>query len=126
VLPNSNIYLYNIDSGVESRVTNDNSTHNRPAISANYGNYIVYMDNRNGNWDIYLAMFGYGVGATGPSNQSAPSPSNGTVINWGNQGLRTIIISAAIIIVIAVVGAIAFLAMKERNSKKSNNKSTSK
>jgi TolB protein len=125
-IANSNIYLYNIDTGVESGVTNDNSTHSRPAISANYGNYVVYMDNRNGNWDIYLNAFGYGVGSTGGGLSPTSSPSNAVVINLGNQGLMTIIISAAIIVVIAVAGAIAFLAMKQRNSKKSNSKSTSK
>ena len=125
-IENSNIYLYNIDTGVESRVTNDNSTHSRPAISANYGNYVVYMDNRNGNWDIYLNAFGYGVGSTGGGLSPTPSASNAVVINLGNQGLTTILVIVVTVVVIAVAGAGAFMAMKQRNFKKSNNNSTSK
>lgn len=120
VLANSDIYLYNIDLGIEDRVTNGNGSQIRPAISTNYGNYIVYMDNRNGNWDIYLTAFGYGVGATGPSNRSTPSPSLGNTVNSDNQGLITIMVSATAIVAVAVVGAAAFMA-KQRKSRKPNN-----
>jgi beta propeller repeat protein len=120
------IYLYSIAAQAEYRVTTNYYAQMHPAISCHYGNYIVYQDNRNGNWDIYLNAFGYGVGSVGGGLSPTPSPSNGTAINWGNHGLLTIIISAAAIVVVAIVGAVAFIAMKRQNSKKSINKSTSK
>jgi beta propeller repeat protein len=68
------VYLYNFDNGEENRIVYTASNQIRPAISAKYGNYIVYMDNRNGNWDIYLTAFGYvQVGVPGP-NPIPPQP----------------------------------------------------
>ncbi len=119
------IYMYELASGSVQRLTNNPANQISPAISAKYGNYVVYMDNRNGNWDIYLTSFGYGVGSVGggqsptPSSSPIPSSSNGAAINWTNQGSSIIIISAAIIVIIAVVVAVAFLTMNKRNSKKS-------
>jgi beta propeller repeat protein len=118
---NLDIYMSDYVAGQEYRVTNNNATQNNPRISAEYGNYIVYMDNRNGNWDIYLTFFGYGVGSVGGGQSPIPSSSNGAAINWANQGLLIIMISAVIIAIIAVVVAGAFLAMNKRNSKKSKN-----
>lgn len=71
----SHVYLYNIDIGTEYRVTNSSSLQIEPAITAEYGNYIVYMDNRNGNWDIYLSAFGYITGGPGPEPKPPPTPS---------------------------------------------------
>ena len=40
-----------IASSSETRITNNPSTQQSPAI---YGNRMVYADNRDGNWDIYV------------------------------------------------------------------------
>ena len=58
---NTNLYLY--DGETEYRTTNNIASQSRPQISAEYANFVVYMDNRNGNWDIYLSAFWYGTGA---------------------------------------------------------------
>jgi beta propeller repeat protein len=111
------IYMYELASGSVNRVTNNTADQISPAISAKYGNYIVYMDNRNGNWDIYLTMFGYGVGG-GLSHK--PSPTNAAITNSGNQGLMTMIIIATTFVVIAVAIAAAFMA-KQRKSRVPSN-----
>lgn len=41
------------------QVTSSNGRQMYPKVS---GSYIVYQDDRNGNWDIYMTMVGYGLG----------------------------------------------------------------
>ncbi|MBI4743554.1 MAG: hypothetical protein HY776_01805 [Actinobacteria bacterium] len=43
--------MYDISSGKETQLTNDPKDQVNPAIS---GSKIVWQDNRNGNWDIYM------------------------------------------------------------------------
>ena len=52
------IYVYNLDSSTETRVTNNTKNQQKPAV---YGGRIVYQDDRNGNWDIYMVMLSYSV-----------------------------------------------------------------
>ncbi len=82
---NWDIYLYNLDTQTESRITDrDTNPYNtwgqyNPAIS---GSRIVYQDDRNGNWDIYLAELSYSVPpmtTPTPGPQSVPSPSIGSL-----------------------------------------------
>ena len=48
---NLDIYLFNLVSNIEQRITTDSADQETPAI---FGNNIVYSDRRNGNYDIYL------------------------------------------------------------------------
>ncbi len=116
----ADIYLYNIDTKTEYRVTNNTYSQAHPAI---YGNYIVYMDNRNGNWDIYLTLYSPTAGSTGPNSSYTPAASvviQGSA-NSGNQELRTIIVISTIAVVIVVVSAAALMASKQRKSEKPKN-----
>jgi beta propeller repeat protein len=129
---NSEIYMNELSTGTESRVTYNSATQSKPAISTGAANFIVYMDNRNGNWDIYITSFWLtaavtgkgpvGVTGTGPSSNHSPSPTSTLAtektVNSDNQRLIIIAISAAIII--AIVGAAAFL-VKQRKPRKPNN-----
>ncbi|WP_292391353.1 PKD domain-containing protein [Methanosarcina sp. UBA5] len=50
---NSDIYMYDFSTSKETHITtNKSSEKSSPAI---YDNKIVWQDNRNGNWDIYMA-----------------------------------------------------------------------
>ncbi len=112
---NNNLYLFDGPSQTEFRVTNSNATQSRPVISAEYSDYIVYMDNRNGNWDIYLTGFGYGLGATGPNAQSTDSTSPEETAGSGNQDL-TIITIIAVVAVVAI-GASVLVATRLNSPK---------
>lgn len=46
-----NIYAYNINTEQLIQVTRDPATQQRPRIS---GNLVVWEDNRNGKWDIFI------------------------------------------------------------------------
>jgi TolB protein len=120
---NLDIYISDFLAGQEFRVTNNNATQSNPRISAEYGGFIVYNDNRNGNWDIYLTSFWSTtlVGLTRPNTQSTPSSSLGNAVDSDNSGLITILGSATIVVVVAVVGAAVFIAKRR---KPSNNKLT--
>jgi beta propeller repeat protein len=43
--------MYDISTSTEKRITTNSSTSDNPVI---YGNRIVWTDNRNGNYDIYM------------------------------------------------------------------------
>lgn len=68
----TNLFLYNIEVGQEYRVTNNVASQLRPSICTEIGkgNTIVYMDNRNGNWDIYYTSFGYVVTGGGGGTET--------------------------------------------------------
>ncbi len=127
---NWDVYLYDFANGLLYDATNNTASQENPAmISAEYGNSIVYMDNRHGNWDIYLTAFwfssGVGAGFTGPTVVSvSPSPTLtlpiGIIYNSGNQGLLTVMVNVTVFAVIAAVGAAAFMAIKQRKSRKPN------
>ena len=59
------IYLYNIRTGQTTQVTDDPNDQSSPAI---FGNRIVWMDNRNGTYNIY-------VNGTSPGTETALSPN---------------------------------------------------
>jgi beta propeller repeat protein len=69
---NWEVYHYNIDSGVESRVTN--AVGNR-ATPATWGGRIVYTDDRNGNSDIYMTMVSYAPTSIAPPSNEPDSDS---------------------------------------------------
>jgi len=52
---NWDIYMYDLSTSKEKRITTNPSCSAEPAI---YGNLIVWADDRNGNWDIYLYDLG--------------------------------------------------------------------
>lgn len=63
-----NIYLYNTLFPAEFRVTNIVAHQQFPRSS---GGRIVYQDDRNGNWDIYMTTVGYGAGGSLPPTPAA-------------------------------------------------------
>jgi beta propeller repeat protein len=78
---NYDIYLYNIATGVEQRITTDSALQCNPAIS---GTLIVWQDHRNGNADIYAYDLTTGIETqitTDPTYQTAPDIS-GTRVIW--------------------------------------------
>jgi beta propeller repeat protein len=54
------IYLYNTLTETIYQLTSAQAVQKNPRVSSSY---IVYQDNRNGNWDIYMTMVGYVLGA---------------------------------------------------------------
>ncbi|MCO5382075.1 MAG: PKD domain-containing protein [Methanosarcina barkeri] len=48
---NADIYMYDLSTSKEKRITTNPSASYSPAI---YGDRIAWMDDRNGNWDIYV------------------------------------------------------------------------
>jgi beta propeller repeat protein len=99
---NWEIYLYRLDTGTVTRVTNHGANQLKPVVSEGR---IVYQDNRNGNWDIYLSKVGYMSSATPPPTSPVPGgnatsgngslyiasiPSNATIlINGSDTGIAT-------------------------------------
>jgi TolB protein len=94
---NWEIYLYSRDTGTVTRVTNQGANQLKPAVSEGR---IVYQDNRNGNWDIYLSKVGYMSSATPPPTSPVPGgnatsgngslyvasyPSNATILIDGTE-----------------------------------------
>ncbi|MBI4827042.1 MAG: hypothetical protein HY807_11600, partial [Nitrospirae bacterium] len=78
---NYDIYMYDITTGVETRVTTDPAEQGSPDVS---GNRIVFDDERNGNWDIYLYDISTGTETritNNPANQYQPVIS-GDYIVW--------------------------------------------
>ncbi|MDD1660801.1 MAG: hypothetical protein LUQ62_06315, partial [Methanomicrobiales archaeon] len=74
------VYLYNVTTHTESRISSDSADQDDPAID---GNYVVWEDFRNGNADIFL----YDIPAgqltplvTGTSNQHYPRISGTRVV----------------------------------------------
>ncbi|MBI5663868.1 MAG: thrombospondin type 3 repeat-containing protein [Nitrospirae bacterium] len=73
--------MYDISTGLETRITSDTNAQFSPAIS---GNRIVWLDNRNGNYDIY--MYDISTGFETRITSDISSPSNpaifGNLIAW--------------------------------------------
>jgi beta propeller repeat protein len=82
------IYVYNLDSVTETRLTNNTKNQQKPAV---YGDRIVYQDDRNGNWDIYMALLGWSDVPSGPEPSDTGSlyvasyPSNATILINGTE-----------------------------------------
>lgn len=110
------VYLHDIDTKSTFKVSNNSLHQMEPRISSQYSNDIVYMDDRNGNYDIYRTSFGYNLLATLPN----PSSTGGVINDLDSEWLATVIGSAAVVIV-AVIGTAFFVARKRRNSGKSHN-----
>jgi len=51
---NLDIYLYDVQSNTEHRITTNQGLQWNPDIS---GNHIVWSDDRNGNWDVYACTY---------------------------------------------------------------------
>ena len=112
----THIYVYSMTSKNDFLVTSLSSSQIHPVISSEYSNYVVYMDDRNGNWDIYLTIFGYGVGATGPNSQSTSSTPSANAAGSGNQDLMIIAIVA--VVAVAAITAAVFVATRRKKPKK--------
>jgi len=48
---NEHIFLYNLSNSTEIPICTNNASQRNPKI---WGNYVVWQDNRNGNWDVYM------------------------------------------------------------------------
>jgi beta propeller repeat protein len=62
------IYLYNTDTQALYQVTDNMANQENPRVS---GGRIVYQDDRNGNWDIYMTMVSYIAGDPTPPTPAA-------------------------------------------------------
>jgi len=70
---NWDIYMYDISTSTETRITTNESCQINSAI---YGDKIVWQDDRNGNWDIYMYDLSTSTETritTNESNQSEPA-----------------------------------------------------
>ncbi len=110
----SDIYLFNFDTQTETRLTSDTTNQINPAVN---GNHVVYQDDRNGNWDIYMTTVALAVrvGATAPhaaAPTTQPTPEQTTQPTQTSETknpsiipaeLQIPILAAAVVIVIGVV-----------------------
>ena len=78
------IFLYKTDTQTLYQVTANTANQEHPRVS---GGRIVYMDDRNGNWDIYMTMVSYGY-------KSLPPPTPAAAIEM-IQGIQSIIADPA-------------------------------
>ena len=91
---NDDIFVNNLDLGVETQVTNNTSDQRKPAI---YDGRIVWQDYRNGNWDIYMAMLGWSTTDTPPTPEPSETgslyvasyPSGATILINGTERGQT-------------------------------------
>ncbi len=70
----SDIYLYNYDTQSEVQITSNPKNQINPAVN---GGRIVYQDDRNGNWDIYMTMVGYVPDSSVPMVMATPPQAAG-------------------------------------------------
>jgi len=78
---NYNVFLYEIDTGVTTQITDDPKGQWSPQI---WGDIIVYVDNRNGNRDVYAYDLGTGTEiqiTTDTANQQHPY-IYGDIVVW--------------------------------------------
>jgi beta propeller repeat protein len=69
---NQDVYLYDLSTDTQTRLTSNRESQYSPDIS---GNKVVYMDNREGNWNIYMYDVATRTEApltTDPTDQSTP------------------------------------------------------
>ncbi|MBI4837631.1 MAG: fibronectin type III domain-containing protein [Nitrospirae bacterium] len=84
----SDIYMYDISTGVETRVISDSSDQYAPSIS---GDRIVWTDYRNGNSDIYMYDISTGVETQitrDAADQWLPAISGDSVIWLDNRNVN--------------------------------------
>ena len=77
---NYDIYMCNLDTKIETRITTNSSSQCSPAIS---DQAIVWQDYRNGNWDIYMYNLDTGITTqvtTNNKDQRHPDISGQTII----------------------------------------------
>ena len=89
---NYELYMYMLSSQEEVRITENSATQTNPAIYSGKTNgwsynRIVFMDDRNGNWDIYQIDFGWGVSVS-PGNFPAPKPNTPSLVIENLESLR--------------------------------------
>jgi beta propeller repeat protein len=118
IIYNSNIMLLNLDTKIKNQITGDTKDHLNPKIS---GGRMVYMDNRNGNWDIYMTVMVMAqagptptpptrVGAAGPgSTQSGSEDSSLSLSN-------TLMIAAIVVIAVVIASISIALFYKKHKS----------
>jgi beta propeller repeat protein len=82
------IYMQNLSSKKQTRITTNGSNHKNPAIN---GDRIVWQDNRNGNWDIYM----YDISTrketqitTDEHNQTEPDIFGGRIVWMDDRNQR--------------------------------------
>lgn len=99
------ISLYHTELQTEYTVSNAASTQLNPRVS---GGRIVYMDDRNGNWDIYMTMVGY---VAGDPSLPTPAAAIGKI-----QGIQRLIADPARIPASHIEGASAKVEENRRNA----------
>jgi beta propeller repeat protein len=122
LLKNWDIYLTNLDTNTEYQVTNNNASQ----IS---GGRVVYMDFRNGNWDIYMTMISYAPETISPPPYEGRSPaqarpSQGSLNETKNLSFMSVEfeILFAIVAIIAIVVPITLIVYYKKHKQLVKNK----
>ncbi|MDH4179267.1 MAG: S-layer homology domain-containing protein, partial [Armatimonadota bacterium] len=81
VLPyDTAVHALDVSTGVQRQITDEGALPARPTVS---GDWIAWQDERDGNWDIYLADISGGLGPEPEVGTAYPTELPCAEINWG-------------------------------------------